>query len=133
MLAVNEKTQRIIDHLAGLAEQAGGAATIDNAAGTFMAAHVEHLGRGLLSVAHYGQQNGDAMRDPDMVFWRNPDGKWCPHSFQNDYAGVYQEAFPFGADGKPAEAPERLGLQRKLAGFAAMWMENIVDQQGIVV
>jgi hypothetical protein len=63
---------------------------------------IEYLGegpRGLpsISVAHYCQQNGDLMRDPEMVFevngplcWKT--GNWEPVSFQQDNVGAYQEA-----------------------------------------
>lgn len=49
----------------------------NNANGTFMAACVEIIGRTavgpLVSIAHYFTQNGDAMRDPDIVFWVDAD------------------------------------------------------------
>ena len=35
----------------------------------YMALCVEVIGDDLVSVAHYGEQNGDLMKDPDMVFW----------------------------------------------------------------
>ena len=39
----------------------------------FMRLVIEHVGTGprggqLVSVAHYGEQNGDLMRDPEIVF-----------------------------------------------------------------
>jgi hypothetical protein len=39
---------------------------------------VEYIGQGprglpAIAVAHYYEQNGDAMRDPEMVFEVNPD------------------------------------------------------------
>ena len=39
--------------------------------------------RGLpaLSVAHYGEQNGDAMRDPEMCFEIEPDGELSPYYY----------------------------------------------------
>jgi hypothetical protein len=47
-----------------------------------------------LSVAHYGEQNGDLMRDPEMCFeLTNPLGMgWMmtPFYWRNDYAGVEQ-------------------------------------------
>jgi Domain of unknown function (DUF6908) len=44
----------------------------------YMRLVIEHIGdgpRGMLAiaVAHYHEQNGDAMRDPEMVFEVNPD------------------------------------------------------------
>lgn len=45
---------------------------IDNSDGTYMPVYLELIGRidnyNFFSLAHYGQQNGDAMRDPEMLF-----------------------------------------------------------------
>jgi len=30
---------------------------------------IEMIAPGYVSLAHYGQQNGDAMRDPDVILW----------------------------------------------------------------
>ena len=47
-----------------------------------------------ISVAHYGEQNGDLMRDPEMCFeLTNPLGMgWImtPYYFRNDFIGVEQ-------------------------------------------
>jgi len=52
------------------------------------------LGAPAISIAHYGEQNGDLMRDPEMCFeLANPLGKgWTmtPYHFRNDYLGVEQ-------------------------------------------
>ena len=44
---------------------------IDNSDGTYMPVYIELIGRidnyNFFSLAHYGQQNGDAMRDPRNV------------------------------------------------------------------
>ena len=42
-----------------------------------------------ISVAHYGEQNGDLMRDPAMVFEVDATGNFHPVSFQQDNLGVY--------------------------------------------
>jgi hypothetical protein len=50
------------------------------------------MGLPALSVAHYGEQNGDLMRDPEMCFELGMTGG--PHLsafyFRNDYLGVEQ-------------------------------------------
>ena len=54
----------------------------------------DYKGRPVYSLTHYGRQNGDAMRDPDMtvsVDWST--GSVEPLTFQNDYLGVYQEVY----------------------------------------
>jgi len=52
------------------------------------------LGAPAISIAHYGEQNGDLMRDPEMCFeLTNPLGRgWTmtPYYFRNDYLGVEQ-------------------------------------------
>jgi hypothetical protein len=101
----------------------------------FMPLAIEHLGPSphgaglvLVSVTHYGEQNGDAMRDPDMVFDVNPEtyevGDWRPVSFRNDYVGSYQEAV-FVRDGSVLVRP---GLVRELKSFARIWDSNLKEQ-----
>jgi hypothetical protein len=45
-----------------------------------------------LSVAHYGEQNGDPMRDPEMCFELGFAGgaHLSPYYYRNDYVGVEQ-------------------------------------------
>ena len=43
-----------------------------------------------ISVAHYGELNGDAIRDPELTF-RWPD--WTPTSITQDPVGRYAEVF----------------------------------------
>jgi hypothetical protein len=53
--------------------------------------HVQGLGY-MVSVCHYGRQNGDMMRDPDMVFIVTEKNSWFPLNWQNDYICKYTEA-----------------------------------------
>jgi len=105
----------------------------------FMPLCIEAIGTGprglpMISVAHYGEQNGDAMRDPDMVFevdpsddpktgWRS--GNWHLVSFRNDYVGVDQEAAFTGEDGRCMIRPR---LVRELKAFARIWNRNLNEQ-----
>ena len=57
----------------------------------FMPLSVEVIGTNVVSVTHYGEQNGDLMADPDMVFYVQPGG-WAPLSYRNDYVGAFLEA-----------------------------------------
>jgi hypothetical protein len=95
----------------------------------FMRLVIEHVGTGprggeLVSVAHYGESNGDLMRDPEIVF-EVSDGQWQPVSIQQDYLGSYREAVFVGADGKvyvrPAEVCD-------IAVFARVWDRNLKHQ-----
>ena len=57
----------------------------------FMPLHVETWrkkdGNLKVSLCHYGTQNGDMMRDPEVVF-KVKDNKIIPLKYQNDYIGV---------------------------------------------
>ncbi len=50
------------------------------------------MGLPAISVAHYGEQNGDLMRDPEMCFELGIGGgpHLNPFYYRNDYAGVEQ-------------------------------------------
>ncbi len=52
---------------------------------------IDGEGHRLVSLCHYGEQNGDLMRDPDLVFMfqDTPNGFIAePVSFRNDYVGL---------------------------------------------
>lgn len=89
-----------------------------------------------VSVAHYGEQNGDPMRDPEMTFLVKPDGmpwEWLPLTFRNDYAGHQTMAATYevgAADGLSNVAAVK-GFRRRileLGDFARMWDKNLREQ-----
>ena len=97
----------------------------------FMDLTVEYLetndcyGNPMYSITHYGEQNGDAMRDPDMMFSVNySTGTVIPWTFRNDYVGVNQEIM-FEMEGKKYY---RVSLLKQLDDFLWMWLKNIKDQ-----
>lgn len=126
MKSVSQKSRMILHHLDALATANEGNIKIDNTDGRFMPVHVEHIGNNCLSVAHYGEQNGDAMRDPDMVFWKGADLGWYPVSFRNDFAGTDTEFVQF-ENGQPKSYSPR--DQADACKFANLWLENILQQQ----
>ena len=83
----------------------------------------------LFSVAHYYEQNGDLMADPEMTFVQDVLGKWHPISFRNDGVGCYQEgeagAMGFNEDGKAWTRPR---LIRDLRAFSNQWDRNLKEQ-----
>jgi hypothetical protein len=92
----------------------------------FMRLVIEHVGTGprageLVSVAHYGEQNGDAMRDPEIVF-ELAAGEWHPVSIQQDYIGSYREAVSIGEDGRVNIRPAEV---RDIQVFARLWDRNL--------
>lgn len=83
-----------------------------------------------LSVAHYGEQNGDAMRDPEMLFELvELDGKteMMPYYFRNDYVGVEQ----YSSEREPGSGRVlvRPRLKAEHAGFARAWNRNLRAQR----
>jgi hypothetical protein len=84
--------------------------------------------RGLLSisVAHYGEQNGDLMRDPEMCFELDTTegAHLSTFYFRNDYLGVEQWS-RFLRDGKLCINAE---LYRQHEEFARMWDNNLRAQ-----
>ena len=45
----------------------------------------------MVSMCHYGEQNGDLMKDPDVLFEVKKDGTVYYREMQNDYMGTYTE------------------------------------------
>jgi hypothetical protein len=86
-----------------------------------------------VSVAHYGEQNGDAMRDPETTFLVIPseDGEWQwePLTFLNDYVGMYQVAAEYDHFGQVRVRDAK--LSKELSEFAEQWDRNI-KQQGFM-
>jgi len=75
------------------------------------------------SMCHYGEQNGDLMRDPDVCFFIQKDGEneyFIPYEFQNDYAGEYTCAFK--------DQKWQTREQRDIAEFCQIWIKNLKEQ-----
>jgi len=81
-----------------------------------------------ISVAHYGEQNGDLMRDPEMGFeLTNPlrlGRTMTPFYFRNDYLGV--EQYSRYRDGENYVFLPDLYEQHEQ--FARLWDRNLRDQ-----
>lgn len=146
MHSVNSKARVILDTLTEGLVKVGDHRKIDNAKDSFMAVHVECIGKigegRLYSIAHYFRQNGDMMRDPDVVFFQVDTFKegypehsrdifpveYYPVSFEQSSIGLYQEAIVLGSEGIEGIRPK---LQRSITSFCNDWMMNIKNQQRI--
>jgi len=86
------------------------------------------LGAPSISVAHYGEQNGDPMRDPEMCFeLTNPlrlGWIMTPSYYRNDYLGV--EQYSRYRDGENYVFVPNLYEQHEQ--FARQWDRNIRAQ-----
>jgi hypothetical protein len=76
-----------------------------------------------ISVCHYGEQNGDAMRDPEMCFELGfaAGAHLTPFYYRNDYVGVEQWS-RFITDDNYAFHTE---LNRQHEQFAEQWDNNL--------
>jgi len=106
---------------------------IDTTENTFLPVHVELIGAAgswnLYSIAHYGQQNGDAMRDPDVTFYHYKKENIeavIPSTFRNDYIGKFDEVAIIDENDKIKTAPKALN---NLISFCNIWLTNIKNQQ----
>ena len=81
-----------------------------------------------LSVAHYGKQNGDAMRDPEMLFEVRREGVEFildPYYWRNDYLGIERYSSFRDDEQKLFTLP---ALKRQHEQFARTWDTNLRAQ-----
>lgn len=112
----------------------GGATAVRITVPGYMPLSVEDIGpdgegRRLVSLCHYGEQNGDLMRDPAAVFMFHEHGGETfaePVSFRNDYMALCQEVYKYDEDGKRTHVIPR--LKRELKEFTRTWFENLREQ-----
>ena len=100
----------------------------------YMPLSVEEIGSSgdgyrLVSLCQYGEQNGDLMRDCDLVFMVTDlcDGAAAePVSFRNDYLGLSQEVYRYDETGRRTHVVP--SLKQELREFAESWFANLKDQ-----
>lgn len=105
---------------------------VDRSDGTYMPVHIEIIDRSEqynhISLAHYGEQNGDAMRDPEMIIALHKESQqFIPYYYRNDYMGVEQYSVKWMEKGVLMNRR----LQADHTTFANQWLRNIAAQQGI--
>ena len=85
-------------------------------------------GHRAISIAHYGESNGDLMRDPEVcveiVVEKDVSALW-PYSFQNDFTGFAQVSRWRDTAGVLHSLP---GETRAMEAFLAMWDRNLREQ-----
>jgi len=79
----------------------------------------------IVSVAHYYEQNGDLMADPEVTFVVTRDDYVFPISFRQDSLGIDRQYGRW----EGAKVYWNLRMQNDLAGFCNQWMQNIKEQQ----
>ena len=116
--------------------------TIGEHGGAYMPLHVELIGKmkhgtplnqvayNLYSFAHYSEQNGDLMCDPDMVLEDIGLHGLIPTSYQQDYLGIFNQIYDVDEQTGLVRGV-RLNLRQDLVKFANMWAKNLHEQQGL--
>lgn len=100
----------------------------------FMPLSVEDIGlsgdgQRLIALSHTAEQNGDLMRDPEIVFALHDRGDFLaaePVSFRNDFVGLMQDVYRYDDQGKRTHVDPRLKAELKF--FARMWFRNLREQ-----
>ncbi|MFA5323958.1 MAG: hypothetical protein WC373_14900 [Smithella sp.] len=141
MKAINKKAAEFFQAAINRIPEGETSCKIDNGGAGIMALHIERIGANkygeLYSFAHYFEQNGDMMRDPDIVMLRsiNPDALTGKHAFfpisfrQDGGFAIDREYVVFNEDGNGWKIAKK--QQADLAVFCGQWARNIADQQGV--
>jgi hypothetical protein len=102
----------------------------DNGGTSIMPAVVEAVGKTpqgalIVSIAHYYEQNGDLMADPEVTFVVARDEFVFPISYKQDGLGIDREYVRWEGE----RVFWNLKAQNDLASFCTNWMRNIKEQQ----
>ncbi|PIE98612.1 MAG: hypothetical protein CR988_02295 [Treponema sp.] len=125
---LNKTSEKLLNYLWNEAEKNDGYFKLENN-NTFMPLVVELIGYNQISLAHYGEENGDLMRDPEIVFYKK-DSCFFPVFIQNDYVGSYHVAMEYVEEQgfkivNLAEYYDIIGF------FNTLWSKNIIYQQEV--
>jgi Domain of unknown function (DUF6908) len=111
---------------------------IENA--PYMPLTIEGIGTGprgqaAISVCHYGEQNGDLMRDPEMCFEveTNAEGaviELYPYYWRNDYIAMEQQSVFFEGTDPSEKRLYRIDryMMSSHAEIATLWDRNLASQ-----
>ncbi|MEX2206665.1 MAG: hypothetical protein WEF50_10605 [Myxococcota bacterium] len=82
-------------------------------------------GRPLVAISQTAVQNGDLMRDPELVF--EIFALFAePITFRNDYVGILQDVYDYDDHGRRTHLRPR--LKAELKAFARIWFRNLRHQ-----
>lgn len=87
---------------------------------------VEKVGKHLLSVAHYAEEGGDLIPDPEVVLFTGY-STWVPIEIAQRPPGGYRVYAEVSADGKSIARLDPAG-QAELAHFVERWANNLAAQ-----
>lgn len=126
MKSLSKSAIETFNKLAAMAENDEGSFKLNNSS-CYMPLSIEKVEDNIISLAHYGEQNGDLIADPEMTFLIK-DGSVFPMTFRNDYVGVNWEHIWIEEDGTIKF--EKNGLDGAIE-FSEIWLNNIKEQQNL--
>ena len=127
---LNKKASKIFREL--IAKQKNDYVKVDMDSDSLMPLVLERIARDIpfgdetydeYSLAHYGKQNGDMMRDPEQIFMVNSK-EIIPYSFRNDYVGVNKYSITWSDMGPIVNH----SAQKEDTDFANDWLTNAVSE-----
>lgn len=111
MYVISKASAKIFNRLLDNELQDKDFVIIDNTKGAYMPLHIARLDKNTISLAHYGELNGDLMADPEVLFDISDRNAIKPTYFRNDYVGVVRDSCD--------------------SNFCDIWLKNIQYQQNI--
>jgi hypothetical protein len=129
MKALNAKAALTLNKLVQMMDD--GYIKLDNTEGSFMPVSVETIFENekytIFSLAHYFEQCGDLMADPEMLFiYSKAMNVFFPSYFKQDNIGIEQESIV--VEGGEIKG-YRVKMQSDQTSFANTWLKNIKYQQ----
>lgn len=131
MKKLNKKSTQTMNKMVEMLED--GYVKIDNCNSAFMPVSVEQIFESnrykIFSVAHYFEQYGDLMADPEMCFiYSKALEIFFPSYYKQDNLGIEQESVLMEGDEIKGY---RAKMQADHTEFANMWLGNIRNQQNL--
>ncbi len=87
---------------------------------------IEVISKNQVAVAHYFEQQGDLMADPEIVFFTGYD-TWVPIEITQAPVGVYRHLAELSPDSSTIARASIRGMQ-EVGSFAETWARNIKHQ-----
>jgi hypothetical protein len=131
MKTLNKKSSQTMNKMVSMLED--GYIKIDNTGASFMPVSVEVIFENekfkQISIAHYYEQNGDLMADPEMIIiYSKALDVFFASYFKQDNLGIEEDSIIM-------EQGEIKGYRAKMqadhAAFANLWLRNIKHQQNL--
>lgn len=121
MPKVTQRTARVLEVLWTATN--GSEVDLDQAG--YLHFHAERIGKNALAMSHTFVQNGDLMRDPEVVFFRACEGVWYVVNCTQDPVGLFTLCAEHDEHRITRFSPRAM---RDVTSFANMWAKNLVVQ-----